>query len=304
MPTTEKIPQTTFKEATRLEAVAGQTGVYSVDLKGDWVIGVVPHGGYLTGLLMHASGAYMAEHHPNLNQPDAISVHLEFVGKSAIGPATVHVKPVKLGRQLSVLSVSLHQQRVNITGFITHSNLAQEDGSSLSTTRWNRDTLKIPDHEKDCELNLGVDDPGLFFRPASGKIDFAYLPDSPYGRVSEGVTMQWVKWGSLEGSGEGFTVESLGFVSDMFVPLPGVHPDAGTKGPIWCPTVNLQLEVKQAPPPGGWKWLFVEVRSELIQKGRHDIRVVIRNENREVVAIGGQMGLIVSFERNVGTSKL
>lgn len=254
---------------------------------------------------MKASSLFMKTHYADLDQPDAISVQLEFIGKSAVGAAKVVVKALKIGKRISVISVSLLQgSRLNITGYITHSNISTEEGETLTTTGWNREHLQIPD-VKDCDLNLGAEDASLSFRPATGKLDYSYPPGAFYGRTSEAVCQQWVRWGELEGGSQtGFTVDHLGFVVDMYVPLPAVHPDQKSTTPMWCPTVNLQLEVKRAPPPGGWKWLFVEVRSEVILNGRHDVRVVIRDENKEIVAIGGQMGLILSFERNMGNAKL
>ncbi|RPA72048.1 hypothetical protein BJ508DRAFT_419671 [Ascobolus immersus RN42] len=289
-----------FKAAVRPIADSESApGVYNVDLPADWTIGIVPHGGYLTSLIMATAMEYMTTVQSKYDQPDPIAVHLEFPNRSAIGPAKITVKPVKLGRSISLLYVCLSQAKDNIIGFISMSNIEKENGENLRATGYGTYGGKVPDRVKDCqEFDMGgaIDE----FRAAPGKLIYSYPEGGPMGGVAPGMRQHWVRWGRRADTGERFDLSSLGFVSDMFVPLAETHPDYENQGLGWYPTVNLNLEIKKRPPPGGWEWLFVEVRSELIKNGRLDLRVVIREEGGDIVAIGGQVALILSMQRNIG----
>src|SRR5690606_4172216 len=111
----------------------------------------VPHGGYLTSLLMASAVEYMTKVHSKYDQPDPIAVHFEFPNRSAIGPAKITVKPVKLGRSISLLSVCLSQAKDNIIGFISMSNIAKESGENLSTAGYGVFGGKVPDRVKECQ---------------------------------------------------------------------------------------------------------------------------------------------------------
>src|SRR5690606_39749041 len=191
-----------------------------------------------------------------------------------------------------------------ITGFITHAIIAEEKGESFSVEGWNESTLNIPRRE-DCTIVDGKEEPLAHLRMAQGKMQYGYQKGLPFGSAGDGVRCQWVKWSTGGNGKEGFNVQSLGYVSDMFIPLVETHPARTGNGVNWYPTVNLNLEVKSVPPPGGWEWLFVELRANVIKNGRMDMRVVIRDENGQIVAIGGQVALVVSIQRNLSrASKL
>lgn len=247
---------------------------------------------------MATATEYMTTVHAKHDQPHPIAVHLEFPNRSAIGPAKITVKPVKLGRSISLLSICLSQTKDNIIGFISMSNISKENGETLSTTGYDVYGGKIPDL-KDCkEIDMGetIDE----FRAAPGKLTYSYPKGNPFGGVAPGLRQQWVKWGPGGKPGDRFDVSALGFISDMFVPLAETHPDYQNAGLGWYPTVNLNLEIKKVPPPEGWEWVFLEVRADVIKNGRLDIRVVVRDESGDIIAVGGQVALILSMTRNVG----
>jgi hypothetical protein len=96
----------------------------------------VPHGGYVTAVFMRVVSQHFSTTLAHQNQPHTIALHLDFLRRTQIGPATFKVKDVKLGRQTSVVHVTLLQDgREEVVGYITNSNISTEEGLSRISGR-------------------------------------------------------------------------------------------------------------------------------------------------------------------------
>lgn len=245
---------------------------------------------------------YFRIKHPTLNQPDLITFHVEFLSKADVGDATVSIQPLKIGRQFSVVRVNVSQrdetmqtEAVRLEALVTQGNIAQEvQGKGINlATKGLLDGRLIPTRDK-CEKFEA--DPRLRIqRPALFKLEF-YLPEGSNSLCASpthgpGVREQWVRW--APGVGSGFSISSLAFVADAFRPLPEAY---GIHG--WFPTLSYGLEVKRAPPVGGWTWLFLRIEMGLCIGGRHDYTIVIADEQHEVVAISRHTTLIFANAGN------
>lgn len=94
----------------------------------------VPHGGYVTTVFQRVVSHHFSTTLAKQNQPHTITLHLDFLRRTQIGLATFKVKDIKLGRQTSVVHVTLLQDnREEVVGYITNSNIATEQGVSFST---------------------------------------------------------------------------------------------------------------------------------------------------------------------------
>jgi hypothetical protein len=246
---------------------------------------------------------YFQDRHPALNQPDLITFHVEFLSKSDIGNAKISIQPLKLGRQFSTVRVNLIQRDeakgktvVCLEALVTQGNLAAEakNGGTDLATKGLLDKNLIPKRET-CEK--WVVDPRWYSRRfAAFKIDL-HLPEGSDSRAASptegpGVRQQWVHWSP--GVGTTFSVPSLPFLADCFRPLPEAYGITNS----WFPTLSYGMEVKSAPPAGGWEWLFLRVDMGICKNGRHDYDVVIADEQGEVVAISRHTTLILSADRN------
>lgn len=96
---------------------------------------MVPHGGYVTSCFLSVVRRYFETTLARQNQPHTIALHLDFLRRTEIGPATFTVKDVKLGRQASVVHVQLLQEngREEVVGYFTNSNLDTEEGVSYKS---------------------------------------------------------------------------------------------------------------------------------------------------------------------------
>jgi hypothetical protein len=113
------------------------------------------------------------------------------------------------------------------------------------------------------------------------------------GRGSHGpsVRTQWVRWRNT--SKRFINVASLVYLADTHIPLIEAYGVLGN----WFPTLNLSLDVKKAPPPNGWEWLFTRIEIHSCMDGRFDYDVVILDEGGELDALSKHTNLIVSRKR-------
>lgn len=246
---------------------------------------------------------YFQDRHPALKQLDLITFHVEFLSRTAVGPAEVSIQPLKLGRQFSTLRVNIHQRdpasgktSVCLEALVTQGNITREvqaAGLSLPTKPM-LEKASIPKREA-CEL--WEHDPRLpGRRPAAFKAAH-YLPkggDSICSSPTQGpsVREEWVRW--APGSGERFSIGALAYLADSMRPLPEAFGVTNS----WFPTMSFGIEVKRAPPEGGWPWLFMRTDMGVCVAGRYDQTVVIADEQGEVVAISRHTALLISAERN------
>jgi hypothetical protein len=253
-------------------------------------------------IVLEAVSQYFQAQHAVFNQPDMITFHVEFLSKSVIGNATVSIQPLKLGRQFSTVRVNITQRdetkgktTVCLEALVTQGNLATEaqNGEVDLVTKGLLDKSSIP---KRNTCDKWVTDQGWHSRrPAAFKLEM-YLPEgsdslcvSP--TEGPGVREQWAHW--APGVGTTFSITSLAFLADCFRPLPEAY---GVRN-SWFPTLSYGMEVKRAPPAGGWEWLFVRIDMGICRNGRHDYSVVIADEQGEVVAICRHTTLVLSADR-------
>ncbi|KAH8807152.1 thioesterase-like superfamily-domain-containing protein [Xylogone sp. PMI_703] len=292
----------TFAEATSVSPTAGSNTIYTADVKRDWCIGLIPHGGYLMSLVLQAVRWYFQDRHSALHQLDLITFHVEFLSKTAVGNVSVSIQLLKTGRQFSTMRVNVIQKDeaknkhiVCLEALVTQGNIAREvqGGGMELATRGLLDKASIPKREK-CE-KLVTDTRLYARRPALYKIEI-YVPEgsdslcaSP--TLGPSVREQWVRW--APGVGTGFCISSLAFLADCFRPLPEAYGITNS----WFPTLSYGMEVKRAPPAGGWEWLYLKIEMGLCIGGRHDYAIVIADEHGQVVAVSRHTALIHSVEK-------
>ncbi|KAF2209984.1 hypothetical protein CERZMDRAFT_113679 [Cercospora zeae-maydis SCOH1-5] len=310
-----------FERATAVKQVDSHT--YSANFVDDWCIGSVPHGGYVTSTLQKAVKKHFDTTLGKQDQPHTLALHLDFLRRTQVGPATFSIKDVKLGRQTSIVHVSLTQDgREEVVGYCTNTHLEKEVGLSFHTN-WQAHPIRLPLTSTLSALELGQDPawtelttwPNHHFRKATTQIR-SWFPRS--GQQAQNIYDQWV---CLRDPAETWTNEKLGYLVDMFPQLCETYildgfdqydpklteSDAGRKlrdskkkfTPYWYPTVLLNLDVKKALPPGGRKFLFSRLQAKQIRNGRYDLEVVVWDEEDEIVALSHHVCFAVSAERNL-----
>lgn len=258
------------------------------------------------------------------DQPHLMTVHYSFLNRTEIGPALFEVEDVKLGRQTSVVHVTLSQGgRKEVVAYMTHTNFDKEPGPTYDT-KWK---MTPPPPPIDWKLIAKKEDPNWAhlehiafknFRKATARVDMVF---PRHGWQETACFDQWMCFNTTteDGRQDRFTNVSLGFVADTFpqvveaqitpeqyMPPGRAEVEATVKreqqrkkaAAHWYPTVLLNLEVKKALPSEGIPWIYQRCRVKLIQNGRFDIETIVLDADGDVVAISNHVALIFPATRN------
>lgn len=253
-------------------------------------------------------------------QPHTITLHLDFLRRTQVGLATFKVKDVKLGRQTSVVHVTLSQDgREEVVGYITNADIAAEQGVSFKTA-WALQpapaAADVSRFEADTDPNWGERKrwPFADFRKATDNVR-SWFPRA--GQPCAGVIDEWL----CLRNGENWTNEALGSVVDTFPQVVETFvleedpyslekersggKKLGEKESVgfWYPTVLLNLDVKKALPKEGVKWLFVRLQAKMIKNGRFDLEIVVLDAGGDLVALSHHVCFAVSAARNTAARR-
>jgi hypothetical protein len=169
----------------------------------------------VTACFLQVASAHFNSTLSKQNQPHSIALHIDFLRRTEAGPALFTVKDLKLGRQTSVIHITLTQSgREEALAVITNSNLTTENGVSFSTSYKlvppplpvSLERLSADKDEKWC---LQPQLRSYEFRKAMKKLEFYYPRDGQYS------TSCGDEWARLA-TGERWTDATLGFLSDAF----------------------------------------------------------------------------------------
>jgi hypothetical protein len=194
-------------------------------------------------------------------------------------------------------------QDEEVVGYLTNTNLSEESGITLSTN-WSLDPKPEPvdfyklrnNTDPNWELTTL---PFSEFRKATKNVDF-FLP-----RVKRPEVPRLDEWVRLR-NGENFTLQSLGFCSDIFPQLVEFFEPGHGKvavGKNWYPTLVLNLDIKKTLPAEGVEFLLVSVKTLKIENGRFDLQIHILDQNEDLIAISHHVSLVLSASRNIAERK-
>ena len=326
----EKLPSTSqstlgsnFAQATKVKQIDSHT--YEADFSPEWVIGTVPHGGYVTACFQTVVRKHFDTTLRKQRQPHTITLHLDFLRRTQVGRAIFKVKDVKLGRQTTTVHVALIQDdREEVVGYINNANMTSETGVTYPTD-WHLHPKAAPADfsamEADTDPNWGErkEWPFVEFRKATTKIR-SWFPRQ--GQHSQACLDMWY---CFKDPNSRFTNESLGYVCDSFPQiveayiLGNLDPYSvdferkysqeqqkkilNHRARMWYPTLLLNLDVKKALPEEGVRWLFVRLQAKQIKNGRYDLEVLAMDADGELVAVSNHVCLAVGSERNIAARR-
>lgn len=295
---------------------------------------IVANGGYITSIFQRVARTHFKNTHPTLHngEPDIITLHLTFIRRTEVGPATFHVQDTKLGSRTSTLHIILSQQntdnsvRDEVAGYITVSNMATESGPSMPVLKLNSKLQSPPQSKgnqrgavKPHELAYEGHDGGweplqlqlTSMRKTSHHVE-VYVPKENNMAPRTGYIEQWVRFKPY-GQYTMWTNDAVGFLCDTFPAMlqtwdkqPWLNdkdPQKGEKKVFWYPTILLNIEFKKRLPPGGVEGLYTCVQAKMLEKGRMDFNISILDEHGDIVALSNHVCLIVDASRNLSVRK-
>lgn len=284
----------------------------------------------MTACFLQVATAHFKTTLSSQRQPNTITLHIDFLRRTQTGPAIFKVQDTKLGRQTSVIHVTLSQPkssnakppfadadlREEVVGYITNSSIAAETGVTFDTGFELSPppppvNLSLLRQDKDQNWARQGAMPFASFRKASQKVQF-HFPRR--GQLMRSIGDEWLCFSN----GEKFTNESLGYLADVFpMPVEQFREDknpydvssSGAQSAVvkparyWYPTLVLNLDIKKALPAEGVEWLFVRVRAKQIKNGRMDLEIVIIDEGGDIVALSNHVCLVLGSERNTAARR-
>ncbi|RSL99843.1 hypothetical protein CEP52_009504 [Fusarium oligoseptatum] len=181
---------------------------------------------------------------------------------------------------------------------VTISNLATEAGLSLI------EDTGVVDHRAGLEWTR-FDIPHPEFRKATGHVE-VYQPE---GSLQQSVLVyeqrSALAWddGCHRIHGR-WTNEAATFLLDVFPMLlagleKSISKEEGTQGPIWFPTLTINIDFRKELPKCGVEWLRSRTSVKSVKNGRTAIEVELRTDKTgEVVAVATHAGLMMDSARN------
>lgn len=250
------------------------------------------------------------------------------------------MEDVKLGARTSTIHVKLLQPsekkqnklEVMVAGYITVSPPSAEVGISANTG-WTPHPAPPAGSLPGGKINFDalartgqdgawtkLNPPFVEFRRAAGQLEL-YGPGKGGVQQRRTDTMTIDQWSRFRPGGDEnarWTDAAVVYLLDMFpMALDGFETvsaaaEAKAKGEkvselkakFWYPTVTYNIDMKKHLPAEGVEWLYSRIVTKAIRNGRTDLDVTVMDQNGEVIALGTQVGLVVSASRNVGTRKL
>lgn len=261
----------TFDVATTVE---GGDGRYTTEIDPEWTIGDNPHGGYLLALLARAALATAGRP----DQPHPLATNAVYLSPPRVGPATIEVEPLRLGRTASQLRARLLQDgRARVEAIITLGRI-----DPAEQPRWVDAPPVDVAPEQQCHLSA-LRPEGLRIAMAElveQRIDLASLT---VGAEGSGEIRGWLRFAD----GTAFDPVSLLYAADGFPPATFTLGSVG-----WVPTLTLTVYVRAIPAPGA---LRVRQRARVASGAFVDQVCDLWDERGRVVAQATQL-VAVRFE--------
>ncbi|RYP74382.1 hypothetical protein DL771_003049 [Monosporascus sp. 5C6A] len=304
--------------------------VYTVSSHADWTVGPVLHGGCVAAAIHHAATTHLVTE-PTLasqNQPDILTLHLEFLRACEACESTIVITDLKVGAKTSTLQLQLSQGgQTKVIALATSINLDSPGPTAASAWRLRPPPPPVPDFEA-----------VLARRP-----DAHWLPAHVTGEIIPFTRRELVlnprrgfpvdgicdAWNTFLG-GERMDATYLALMTDCIPSLsdtllrngglydvhrtfpqieqwakenPGVPAELtnslkeAMQTPLFNNTVTLDIEFKRKLPKNGVQWIFTRAESRMLEGGRLDIDVTICDENMDLLCIARQAVLVLDAKR-------
>jgi hypothetical protein len=239
-----------------------------------WRVGGGINGGFQLSVLGNAIRAALPDH------PDPVAVSAYYISPAVAGPASVAVRPLRVGGRTATVSADLRQgDDVRLTVLATYGDL----DAFPSDVRTTAEPVEVPPREE-CVSNTLAPEEIKQMAPFTQRFEMLFHPDEigwavgkPSGRG------QITAWFRLADDREPDPLSLLMAVDA----LPPVTFDLGLMG--WAPTVELTAHVRAKPAPG---WLRLRHRTRNIAGGFFEEDCEVWDSADRLVAQSRQLALL------------
>ncbi len=264
---------------TRLTAVGGDPGHYTVDLSSDWEIWG-PNGGYLGAIALRAAGL-----EASIARPVAFNAH--FLSVARFDRADVRIRVVRRGRRAESLAVSLSQGDKPVIEAMVRT---AGEGAGLEHDHSTAPSVTAPEMLRNAAELSDDDRPvhpfwhNLETRPLAPE----RFSEPPRARDPE--RLDWYRFQPRATFEDPFldAARSLVLIDTLSWPAAvQPHPETG----FTAPNLDVTAWFHRAAPES--EWLLADHRCELAESGLMGTHARIWSRDGRLVATGGAMLLCV-----------
>ncbi|KAK7755614.1 hypothetical protein SLS62_002223 [Diatrype stigma] len=304
--------------------------VYTISYHADWTVGPVLHGGCVAAAIHHTATTHLVSE-PTLaarNQPDLLTLHLEFLQACEPRDSTITVSELKVGARTSTLQLQLSQGgQIKVVALATSIDLDSPGPTAATAWRLHPPPRPKPDFEA-----VLAHKPDAHWLPAhlSGEI----IPLTRRQLVlnpRDGFQVDGIcdAWNAFQGD-ERMDATYLALMTDLIPSMsdtllrngglydarrsfaqieqwaeehPGVPAELtnslkeAMRTPIFNNTVTLDVEFKRKLPKEGVQWTFTRAESRMLEGGRLDLDVTICDQNMDLLCMARQTILVLDARR-------
>ncbi|KAI9303361.1 thioesterase-like superfamily-domain-containing protein [Cunninghamella echinulata] len=295
--------------------------IYIGQASKNWSIGNVPNGGYVVSLILDS----VIQHYQPRHQKHPIALNCFFFNKTIPGSFVVEIEELKSsGKGYCICRASLKQTKntkvpsptsikeyeaeeytTKVHGIFTMGNMEFEKGRTFyhknpkAPSKENMvpfqyqymgdyvnakmDLSTFPTSEKTGET--------LYQRPFQPEEGDTIVPGKP--ELSQALTFS---------DGRSVDYKSLALFADFMITPPFLLGSTYWNGPIWCPTMQLELQFKRPlSSSSNLKEVLVHFCAPHIINSRFDLDGEIYDTDGNVLAITKHQCLVVDWTRNIST---
>lgn len=295
------------------------------------------HGGCIAAAIHHAAATYLSTN-PTLtvrNQPDVLSMHLEFLRPCEPRNSTITITPLKVGAAASTFQLQLAQEgKPKVLAIITSTNFNKSIGPSAKTA-WSLQPAPAPMPDFNRVLAHQPDENWIPGRVVGELIPLTrrklgLLPRE--GFPVNGVCDAWHSFLAderMDASYLALMADSTPSMSDTLLYNGGPY-DAhafhkqmaewakenpgvpcvitnsiaeAMQATYFNITLTMDIKYKQRLPKEGLCWAFTRAATKMLQDGRMDLDVTIYNEDMELLVTSQQLILVLDAQRKFRGSK-
>ncbi|KAI7895398.1 thioesterase-like superfamily-domain-containing protein [Mucor mucedo] len=291
-------PITQFDEVTNtsfLGKTESGTYIFTGAASIKWAIGDVPNGGYVMSVIIDSVIQLFSERH----QTDPVALNCFFFNKTLPGHLIIEIEELKMSRKgYCIVRASLKQ---------TSDLSALDDLTSYDPSQWS-DKVQGIFTMGNMDTEQGVTH--FYKNPSPPRLD--HLQPYKYRFMGDFVDALFDKTIIPKAENDSHDPEltqvmnfkdgrpidfkSIPYWCDMLITPPSLLGHGVLGGPVWCPTMQLEVQFKRKP--SGQK-IIAHFLTKHIINNRFDIDGEIWNEQGEIIAITRHQNLIVPWSRNV-----
>lgn len=322
--------------ADQINLKKSSSHVYTVSYHVDWTVGPVLHGGCMAAAMHHAAITHLATE-PTLtalNQPDLLTLHLEFLRACERRESTITITELKVGKQTSTLQLQLSQGgQTKVVALATSINL--DNPGPAAATAWRLHPPPQPTPDFEAVLARKPDAHWLPAHLVGEVIPFTrrqLVLNPRNGFPVDGICDAWNTFQDderMDATYLALMTDCIPSMSDTLLRNGGLydarrgfaqieqwakeHPGVpaeltnslkeAIQTPIFNNTVTLDIEFKRKLPKEGVQWTFTRAESRMLKGGRLDLDVTICDQNMDLLCIARQTILVLDARRKFKDGK-